>query len=413
MTSDYQLVRLGEVCRIKQGKYLSPDKMTNVSDDINSVQVVGGNGVLGYTESSTHPVDVPLVTCRGSRCGMIQWGNWPTWVSNNAMAVYFEEGEGDNYFLYHFLRLQDFDDVISGSAQPQITVSALAQKEIHFPSLDRQRAIAKTLRALDAKIQINYRIAGNLEDLASELFQSWFIDFDPVKAKMAGEEPVGMDSKTAALFPGWMEESELGKIPSGWSAVTIAEFGQVVTGKTPSTRQPRFWGDEIPFVTIPDMHNSSIISSTARCLSVEGAASQSRQSIPAGSTLVSCIASPGLVSFTPNPCHTNQQINSVIPSEKVEPAWLYFKLKALAPEIVRRSAVGSMFANLNKTSFSSIEGLLPPHDVISAFEKFGSDVLNLMRVLQSQSLSLSSLRDSLLRRLISGEVEIPDELLSE
>jgi type I restriction enzyme S subunit len=95
-------VTLGDVCEIKQGKYLSPSQMAEQPFEDAIVPVIGGNGLLGYTTESTFSFPLPLVTCRGSKCGLMQWAEPPTWISNNAMAVYFKDGLGDNYFLYQY-----------------------------------------------------------------------------------------------------------------------------------------------------------------------------------------------------------------------------------------------------------------------------------------------------------------------
>lgn len=377
----------------------------------------GAAGIQDYVEGYLFDGEFILVgedgtVITGSGSPVVQRAAGKFWVNNHAHVIRPKDEE-DFDFLFYAVANGNIEDLVSGAVQPKLSMTNLKQLQIPWPQDSRiRRAIGVALRTLDRKSENNSEIAATLEVLAETFFKSWFIDFDPVKAKMTGEAPVGMDAETAALFPDSMEESELGEIPSGWRVANIAELGKVVTGKTPSTKQPSFWGEDIPFVTIPDMHNTSVISSTARYLSTEGARSQKSQSLPAGSTLVSCIASPGLVSFTFDPCHTNQQINSVIPSDWVEPAWLYFNLKALVPRIIQRSAVGTMFANLNKSSFSSIASVLPPHSVIAAFEKFGFEILNLMRVLQNQSGALSAIRDALIPRLISGELEIPEEMLA-
>ena len=180
MTYSVREVSLGEVCEIKQGRYLAPNQMETSPTNECFVPVIGGNGVLGYTDRSTFPFPVPLVTCRGSKCGLMQWAEPPTWISNNAMAVYFKENQGDNFFLHQYLLNSSFDDVTTGSAQPQITVTNLSLKQILLPDLQTQKTISLIMKNIEEKITTNNVLSKTLEHIAQTLFKSWFIDFDPV-----------------------------------------------------------------------------------------------------------------------------------------------------------------------------------------------------------------------------------------
>jgi type I restriction enzyme S subunit len=221
-----------------------------------------------------------------------------------------------------------------------------------------------------------------------------------------------MDAATAALFPDSMEDSELGLIPKGWDIKNISSLGKVVTGKTPSTKKAEYWGIDIPFVTIPDMHGNLLITTTSRSLSKAGADSQRNQYVARGSAMVSCIATPGLVSYATTDCQTNQQINSVIPTDGNDGAWLFWHLRAMIPSLIRNSGVGTVFANLNKSDFSNILSIIPPRNLIHSFSKIGETVLEEMKSLSLEAIHLVSIRDSLLPRLISGELQIPEEMLA-
>jgi type I restriction enzyme S subunit len=164
---------LEDICNIKQGRYLSPGEMAEQPDGLNLVPVIGGNGVLGFTSEATYTFDVPLVTCRGSQCGLMQYAAAPSWISNNAMAVFFK-GEGDNYFLFHLLRMMKFDDTITGSAQPQITITNLNPKKIRIPKVEIQQSIAEILLNFDRLIETNNRISSRLEILCDSIFSLLF-----------------------------------------------------------------------------------------------------------------------------------------------------------------------------------------------------------------------------------------------
>ena len=220
-----------------------------------------------------------------------------------------------------------------------------------------------------------------------------------------------MDAETAALFPDSMEESELGLIPEGWNVQAIGSIGRIITGKTPPTKVAEYWVGEIPFVTIPDMHGKLLMTKTARTLSKTGADSQKNQYVLGGSTMVSCIASPGLVSYSTEICQTNQQINSVTPHDSKANAWFFWHMRSMRPKLIRNSGVGTVFANLNKNDFSNMQSIIPPANLVFIFSNLAETILGQMQSLNLEAIKLGEIRDALLPRLISGELQIPEEML--
>jgi type I restriction enzyme S subunit len=414
MSFELRDVQLGDVCQIKQGRYLGPQGMMQSPTDEFQIPVIGGNGILGYTNRVTHDFSVPLVTCRGSRCGLMQWGSNPCWVSNNAMAVFFKGGMGDNRFLFHYLRSMNFDSVITGSAQPQITITNLSKLELKLPPLKVQVAIGNLLDDIEGKLSENRLKSELLEQMTQTIFKSWFVDFDPVHAKARGAQPEGMDAETAALFPDSFVDSEIGEIPIGWRIGTVGDLGKIVTGKTPSTKKSEYWAEgHIPFITIPDLNSSRFPVRTQRFVSQDGSSSQQTTKLPPHSVVVSCIASPGLVGLTTSESHTNQQINAIVVADKRAVFWVLNKLIALSPEIKKRSAIGTVFPNLSKKGFSDIRIVLSPDSLVDAYSSTISSFVELQIHLDAESVTLSDIRDNLLPRLISGELEVPDELLGK
>ncbi|MBM4048755.1 MAG: hypothetical protein FJ279_26935, partial [Planctomycetes bacterium] len=233
--------QLGEVAIIQQGRYLPPDTMADRRSEATPVPVWGANGVIGFTDSPSYGQAVPLVTCRGNGCGLVQWTGGAAYVSNNAMAIIARTiDESDTRYLYYSLRSTDFADVTTGSAQPQITVGHLSRKKIFWTERTSERAaIAHILGTLDDKIELNRRMNETLEAMARALFKSWFVDFDPVHAKMEGRDP-RLPKTLADLFPNSVEDSELGEIPSSWGTHRLGDLlsldkglsykGQFLTG---------------------------------------------------------------------------------------------------------------------------------------------------------------------------------------
>jgi type I restriction enzyme S subunit len=297
---------------------------------------------------------------------------------------------------------------VSGSAIPRVVLKDFRRAPIPLPPFPIQRRIAHILGTLDDKIELNRRMNTTLEEMARALFKSWFVDFDPVRAKQAGKQPAGMDAETAALFPDAIEESELGQVPRGWRVMTVGDIGNVICGKTPTTSVSDYYGDDIPFITIPDMHGNVFSAATARKLSHAGANSQSNKILPPGSLCVSCIATPGLVVITSEHSHTNQQINSVIPHQKNETYFWYWVMTGLGAEIASSGSGGSVLVNLSKSRFEALKVIDPPKSLIRTYHNAMTPFFETILANTHQSRTLATLRDTLLPKLLSGELPVPD-----
>ena len=279
-----------------------------------------------------------------------------------------------------------------------------------LPPLAEQKAIAAVLGALDDKIELNRRMNAKLEEMARALFQSWFVDFDTVRAKLDGRRPFSLDPATAALFPEHLEDSQLGHIPKGWEVKAVGDIGDVICGKTPPTSVADYYCEDIPFVTIPDMHGNVFCAATARKLSLAGANSQANKTLPPGSLCVSCIATPGLVVITSEDSQTNQQINSVVPYQKEETYFWYWVMTGLGAEIASSGSGGSVLVNLSKGRFETLQVIKPPHALISAYHTTVRPFFEAILANTHQSRSLAILRDTLLPKLLSGELKVPNLL---
>jgi type I restriction enzyme, S subunit len=311
-------------------------------------------------------------------------------------------------FLFYSLlnHREDFIQIASGGAQRNLSGSLIRRFALNAPSLAEQKAIASILGALDDKIELNRRMNATLEAMARALFQSWFVDFDPVRAKLDDRQPTALDPATSALFPAHLVDSLLGHIPTGWEVKTVGDIGDVVCGKTPPTSVSDYYGADIPFITIPDMHGNVFGAATARKLSQAGAHSQAKKTLPSGSLCVSCIATPGLVVITSEDSQTNQQINSVIPRLKEETYFWYWVMTGLGVEIASSGSGGSVLVNLSKSRFEALQVIKPPHALIRAYHNAVSPLFETILATTHQSRTLATLRDTLLPKLLSGELRV-------
>lgn len=254
--------------------------------------------------------------------------------------------------------------------------------------------------------------------MARALFKAWFVDFEPVRAKMEGrwqrgQSLPGLPAHLYDIFPDRLVESELGEIPEGWEVTCVGDIGSVVCGKTPSTKVSEYYGDEIPFVTIPDMHGNIFAVDVRRRLSRLGANSQSKKMLPAGSICVSCIATLGLVTLTTEPSQTNQQINSVIPYQSSETYYWYWVLRNLGDSIKAAASGGSVLGNLSTGRFSGLRVNASNSALRSAYHKSIKSMFAQILVNEHESHTLAQLRDTLLPKLISGELRVPSDFLTE
>ena len=297
----------------------------------------------------------------------------------------------------------------TGSTVSNLRIPVLESLKIPTPPMPLQVEIATTLGALDDRITLLRETNATLEAIAQALFKSWFVDFDPVRAKMEGRIPEGMDEATAALFPDGFEESELGLVPRGWRVGRVSDLGDVICGKTPPTAQPENYGTDVPFITIPDMHNVLVVTATNRSLSRIGADTQRKKYLPPGSICISCIATPGLVVRVTVASQTNQQINSVVPLDVWRRAFPLFLLRRIGDAVRVAGSGGSVFHNLNKSGFEEIKVLLTTGDLAQRFDDIVEPLISKIISNQMQAQTLATLRDTLLPRLISGQLRLPVE----
>lgn len=325
-------------------------------------------------------------------------------VSTKLMVLRRKNSLIDNLFLYKYLTsdriLEELQFIAEGRSGtfPQITFNELKSLKISLPLLNEQKAIVDILSSLDDKIELNNQMNKTLEEMAQALFKRWFVDFE-----FPNEE--GQPYKSSG---GEMVESELGMIPKYWKVAQIKEFGEVITGKTPSTKVKENYGDKYPFITIPDMHNNVFILNTERYLSQLGNNAQPKKLIPKNSLIVSCIATVGLVSINSEDSHTNQQINSLILDDEKNLYYLYFVLRGQSEYLNLLGSSGTTTKNVNKSVFEKVKIINPEKQSVSEYFVICKPIFEQIFENMKQNNYLKKLRDSLLPKLMSGEIRVSD-----
>jgi type I restriction enzyme S subunit len=305
----------------------------------------------------------------------------PNLVVSTGFVVLTCKESIDPYYLYYYLTQDDItyylDSIAEGStsAYPSLTPDVIGDLEISLPLLPEQRTIASVLSSLDDKIDMLHRQNKTLEQMAETLFRQWFV-----------------------------EEAE-----EEWEETKLEELGSIVCGKTPSKKIHSFFSGNIPFIKIPDMHGKVYVFESEDSLTEEGANSQPNKTLPELSICVSCIATVGLVCMNALPSQTNQQINSVVPHEESWRYYLYCKLKTMKDELLLMASGGTATDNLNTGDFSRIQIPKPPQKIINSFHEQIRPLFNKIFSNQIQIRKLTQMRDTLLPKLMSGEVRVKVE----
>ncbi|MFN9644857.1 MAG: restriction endonuclease subunit S [Cyanobacteriota bacterium] len=316
-------------------------------------------------------------------------------------------------FLRYWAQGVEFIHQLSGmkastDMAPYLSLSDQRRLNITLPPLAEQKAIAAVLGALDDKIELNRRMNATLEAMARALFQSWFVDFDPVRAKMDGREPVGMDSETAALFPDSFQDSEVGHIPMGWSIQPVGDVVDCVGGGTPSTNEPKYWEGGMHYWATPkDLSSlqSPVLLDTARKLTDAGISSISSGLLPAGTLLLSSRAPVGYLAITAMPVAINQGFIALKCHERASSTFMLGWCQANMAEIEGR-ATGTTFAEISKQNFRPIPVVLPPIELMATYTAKVAPLYSQITANLHQSKNLESLRNSLLPQLLSGELSV-------
>ncbi|MBX9184563.1 restriction endonuclease subunit S [Clostridium sp. K04] len=324
-----------------------------------------------------------------------------TYINQSLICIRAKKDVIDPYYLFYNIssRYAELRQISDGhSIRGSLTTKIISDLNISLPIIKEQIKIGETLFAIDEKIETNNEINKKLEEMAQAIFKQWFVDF----------EFPNEDGKPYKSSGGEMVESELGMIPKYWGVDLLSNLvKEVITGKTPSTKKSENYGDKYPFVTIPDMHNKVFVTKTERYLSEDGHKLQEKKLIPKNSIMVSCIATVGLVSISSEAVHTNQQINSIIPNSIEEVFYFYEYLKLMEDRLKGIGSSGSATLNVNKGEFEKIKYIYPDSRIINKYNNTVKNIYEKIKLNEIENNRLAQLRDTLLPKLMSGEIRVP------
>lgn len=333
---------------------------------------------------------------------------------NQDVKAVLPKGDLHSRFLPYLLvgnhdRLHERVDS-AGHGTGRLNTDAILSLPVLVPPGTVQESIAELGEAIDGRLRLLRQSNATLESIAQALFQSWFIDFDPVRAKGEGREPEGMDAATAELFPAEFADSELGPVPKGWTVQPIGDLVETVGGSTPDTKNAAFWEPAVHNWTSPkDLSGATapVLLDTERKVSDAGLAKISSGQLPVGTLLMSSRAPIGYFSLSQVPVAINQGYIAMPPGGRLPPVYLYFWCQ-LNMDTIKGRANGSTFMEISKKAFRPIPALLPSAEVVSRFHDFATAVFSRVTANERQARALADLRDTLLPRLISGKLRLPD-----
>lgn len=434
MSSDYNLITIGDVAEVYDGPHATPKKIDNGPYflSISSLE----DGKLDLTKSAhineedfvkwtkrvtpeegdilfsyeTRLGDVAMMpsgirACLGRRMGLLR---------PNREKILPE------YLLYAY-QAPEFQETIRSKTIHGATVDRIALRELPYfpikvPPLNIQKEIVSTLCDIDQKLVLNFQTNQILEEMAQAIFKSWFVDFDPVKAKMNGEQPEGMDEATASLFPDKFVESELGLIPEGWDVTTLKSLSKKISkGTTPSRKDTTAAEDEpsIKFIKVKDINKLGEIDrdSLEEISNSIHVGKLKRSILETNDILFSIAGTIGRVATIDsdlNNVNTNQAVAFIRLKDKEQHlSLIYMSLKAnRLQQKALASIVQGVQANLSLANIGDMEMIMPSDEILELWNHHYSSIFKMVKNNFDQSRKLAKLRDILLPKLLSGEIEL-------
>jgi type I restriction enzyme S subunit len=384
MGSDYVERPLVDVAFISSGKR-PPNVNKTLSPDA-FVPIIGGGGASGFTTEAFTTNSV-LITGRVGTLGKLHVCHDPVWPSDNALVIRPRPDVVSFSYLRYALGavIHLAIGMNRGAANPLVTQTDLGKLVIPVPDAKIQAEIAAVLTSLDDRITLLRETNTTLEAIAQALFKSWFVDFDPVHAKMQGRAPEGMDKATAALFPDSFEESELGPVPKGWKFGSLSDLCVIASGKRPVDRSDVLSDS----CNIPLYGGAGVMGYTSESLFED-------KKIVTGR-----VGTLGRVHVAYPPFWASDNVLVLSPRDET---FFSFSFQWLCGIDVQALNRGSTQPLLTQKDLGAQVNVIPPRTLLEKFEEISAALNQQIRLQTLQAETLSNLRDTLLPRLISGEL---------
>ena len=400
---EWQAALWGELATLEYGKSLR-----DYDSPAGVYKVYGTNGQIGWHSEPLCPYAGVIIGRKGAYRG-VHYSPDPFFVIDTAFYLK-PKVEMDTRWAYYELLTQDINGMDSGSAIPSTSREDFYGLSVQVPPLATQRAIAHILGTLDDKIELNRRMNETLEAMARALFKSWFVDFEPVRAKMEGrwrrgESLPGLPAEHYDLFPDRLLDSELGEIPEGWEVGVLDDVIELLSGGTPKTSVPGYWGGDIPWYTAKDAPNGSdvFVLETERTITPSGVENSAARLLAAGTTIITARGTVGRLACLGVPMAMNQTCYGIRGAHGYPDYFTYWNLKMSVDELQTRTH-GTIFDTITRQTFTLVGMALAPVELTLAFEATVEPIMVQILSNLKESRSLAAQRDALLPGLVSGEV---------
>jgi restriction endonuclease S subunit len=397
MSWPWPLVKSKELILLNYGKALRDGDRRS-----GNVPVYGTNGQCGWHDRPLMTGPDVILGRKGQGPLGVEWCDSGFWVIDTAYFVTRKTNQLDLRYFYYLVKYIGLNHLKDGTSNPSLSRDTFADLLLPFPPLSTQRAIAHILCTLDDKIELNRRMSETLEAIAHAIFKSWFVDFNPVRAKTEGRDP-GLPKHLADLFPARLMDSELGEIPEGWDVSTLATFASL----NPESWTRANYPDSIAYVDLSNTKWGRI--ETITRYARRDVPSRAQRVLRPGDTIVGTVR-PGNGSY------------ALVLEEGLTGSTGFAVLRPVAPENVQfvclaatareniealsRLADGGAYPAVRPEVVATMPAVRPHAKVLKHFSAATAPLLERMGRNESESRTLAALRDTLLPKLISGELRV-------
>ena len=381
VSMEFTTYTLGEVCsRLSSGKSIKAAEIFPAG----KYPVYGGNGLRGYADRSNFEGECAIIGRQGAYCGNVRYFKGEAYMTEHAVVCQANE-KANTYYLSALLSTMHLERLSGQSAQPGLAVGTLSVQEINLPSLEVQRSIASILSSLDRKIELNNKINADLEEMAQAIFKNWFVDFEPFK-------------------DGKFVDSELGMIPEGWKVGRLTEIASYMNGLAMQKFPPENNEDSLPVLKIKELGQGFCGTDSDRC----SCNIKDECKIHNGDVIFSWSGTLLVDVWCGGDCGLNQHLFKV--TSKDYPKWFYYYwTKHHLQEFIHIAKDKAVtMGHIKRGHLEEALVAIPDNDSMEKAHELFEPILSKMISLRLENSRLSLLRDTLLPRLMSGELEVPE-----
>ena len=395
MASEWREAKWGDEIALEYGKALrGHDQSSGV------YRVFGSNGPIGRTDQPLAPGPGVILGRKGAYRG-VEYSPYPFFVIDTAYYVVSKQ-DHDMRWLYYAIKHHKLGEIDDGSPIPSTTRAAVYPRELEVPPPAEQRVIAHILGALDDKIELNRQLSATLEAMAYALFKSWFVDFEPVRAKAEGRDP-GLPPHLAALFPGRLVETEHREVPEGWEVKPLSEIAYFLNGLALQKYPASDPANSLPAIKIAELRNGVSAKSDRASRGVPN-----KYVVKDGDFLFSWSGSLLAKFWTEGEGALNQHLFKVT-SDRY-PAWFFAKWVHVHLGDFQRIAAlkATTMGHIQRSHLQAAMTNCPPDDTLADLGSAVSPLVERTIQINLECRALAALRDTLLPKLISGELRVKD-----